>query len=348
MKVPGWLFLVGAVGLFALKVSIFKLLNNSNPTVFNTCNIVCASQTVGLITSTFFLRHDLSMDKMKEIPRNIWFWMLLGAILSSVLGTYLSNLGWELASVATVSVLQKAQSVFIIIAEPCLSCFAKRPSRWDTFNATATTVGIVLTLVSAPLFFGGKPGISLGQIYILASSLCYTFSLLISKTYLTKVPPGILTVFRLLLGTVSFHVIKLSQKQDNYDALWTSELWLHMLYYGLFFVTVPQQCWLQAVNRVSKSMLSTGVNSQFVVQLVFAMIILSSYPEGAVLVGGSFIFISVVSSIIQANYNTKRDDDEGSEDYQMLEGSLLGEEEEREEEDIVNTGKVEDDDGTMA
>jgi hypothetical protein len=32
----------------------------------------------------------------------------------------------------------------------------------------------------------------------------------------------------------------------------------------------------------------------------------------------------------------------------MLEGSLLGEEEEREEEDIVNTGKVEDDDGTMA
>tara|TARA_B110000090_G_scaffold139475_1_gene153356 strand:+ start:887 stop:1372 length:486 start_codon:yes stop_codon:yes gene_type:complete len=161
------------------------------------------------------------------------------------------------------------------------------------------------------------------------------------------VPPGILTVFRLLLGTVSFHVIKLSQKQDNYDALWTSELWLHMLYYGLFFVTVPQQCWLQAVNRVSKSMLSTGVNSQFVVQLVFAMIILSSYPEGAVLVGGSFIFISVVSSIIQANYNTKRDDDEGSEDYQMLGGSLLGNEElEREEEDIVN--KVEDDDGTMA
>jgi len=93
-------------------------------------------------------------------------------------------------------------------------------------------------------------------------------------------------------------------------------------------------------------MLSTGVNSQFVVQLVFAMIILSSYPEGAVLVGGSFIFISVVSSIIQANYNTKRDDDEGSEDYQMLEGSLLGEGELREEEDIVN--KVEDDDGTMA
>ena len=74
---------------------------------------------------------------------------------------------------------------------------------------------------------------------------------------------------------------------------------------------------------------------------------LSSYPEGAVLVGGSFIFISVVSSIIQANYNTKSDDDEGSEDYRMLEGSLLGNEElEREEEDIVN--KVEDDDGTMA
>ena len=52
----GAAFLFGAVSLFSLKVSVFKVLYNSNPDVFNTCNILCASQTVALVSSAMFLR----------------------------------------------------------------------------------------------------------------------------------------------------------------------------------------------------------------------------------------------------------------------------------------------------
>ena len=323
------MFLAGAVGLFGLKVSIFKALNNGNPDVFNSCNILCASQTVGLASSALFLRHDLSLRKARAIPRGIWLWMLMGAVLSSIIGPLFANLGWETASVATVSVLEKSQSVFIVVAQPLLSRCTKFPSKWDTVNALLTTVGIILTIISAPLFFGGEAGISVGEMYILLSALCFAGSLLISKNFLTEVPLGILTIFRLVIGTVSYHMISAAQGKDRYSTLWTGELWLHMLYYGVFFVTVPQQCWLQATNTCSKPLLSTGVNSQFVVQIVFAMIVLQSFPSSPVLVGGSFILASIISAIAKANFGADAGEGEdedrvefGGTDYQSLDEPL--------------------------
>ena len=297
----GMIFLVVSIGLYGLKVSIFKALNNSNPSVFNACNILCASNTVALVSSVAFLWRDLSKDQMKTISRQTWSWMFVGAILSTILGPLFSNLGWEQASVATVTVLEKSQSVFIIVAQPLLSRGKSFPSRWDTINALLTAAGIVLTFVTAPLFSGGEIGISIGEMYILLASLCFAGSLLISKSFLTAVPPGILTVFRLTLGTVAYHMINLLQGTDKYAQLWNHELWLNMLYFGVLFVTVPQQCWLQATIMCNKALLSTGLNSQFVVQIVLGMIILQSFPSPRVLVGGAFILASVVSAIIKAN-----------------------------------------------
>jgi drug/metabolite transporter (DMT)-like permease len=317
-------FIAGAVLLFGLKVSIFKALNEYNPLVFDACNILCASNTVGLLTSALFLRHDLSVDKARAIPRGVWLWMAVGAVMASIIGPLFSNLGWATASVSTVSVLEKSQSVFVLLAQPVMSRCKKLPSRWDSVNALLTTTGIVLTFVSAAVFFGGRAGISVGEFYIIISSLCFTCSLLISKTFLTEVPPGILTIFRLSLGTVSYHVINLARGSANYSKLWTGELWLHMLYYGIFFVTVPQQCWLQATNTCSKPLLSTGINSQFAVQIVFGMIILQSFPTPSVLVGGTFILASIISAVVKANYGDDAkasEDDEGDElgaDYTSL------------------------------
>jgi len=327
-------YLIGAISLYSLKVTIFKVLKEKNKVLFNPCNVLCASQAIGLISSVIFLRRDLTSEKLKTIPTNIWKWMLLGTILSSIVGLYLSTLGYASeTSVATISVLQRAQSVFIIIAEPVLSCFTKAslPSRWNGVNAMITAAGIIMTLVSAALFFGGTAGVKEGELYILLSSVCFTGSLIISKNYLSKVPAGILTVFRLTLGTIAFHLIALGRGSAEYSTLWTGELWLHMMYYGLFFVTVPQQCWLQATILCDKPLLSTGLNLNFVIQIIFAMIILQTFPTGPVLVGGSFILVSIVSSIIQLNCFSQNkntldgdeDDDEEEveqEQYQMLDG----------------------------
>jgi drug/metabolite transporter (DMT)-like permease len=327
MKIPSWSFLVVSIFLFALKVSIYKVLNNWKPVTFNTCNVLCAAQTVALISTTIFLRKDLSLETVKAIPRKTWFWMFLGSTLSYVLGNFLSLSGWETASVTNITVLQKCQSVILICAEPIFSCCKKLPSRWDAANAVLTAVGIVLTLVSPALFFGGMVGISEGEVYIILASMCYTGSLLISKKFLGDVPPGILTIFRLTLGTLSFHVIKLAQEKDMYQTLWTGELWLHMLYYGLFFVTVPQVFWLHATNECSKPLLSTGLNSQFVVQILLGMIILQSFPEKAAYVGGSFILLSVISAIVKENYKTTVEDGDDGDDketsYQQLDDVAL-------------------------
>ncbi len=130
---------------------------------------------------------------------------------------------------------------------------------------------------------------------------------------LTDAPPGILTIFRLVVGSVSYHSIAAARGSDQYSKLWNSTLWLHMLYYGLFFVTVPQQCWLQATNTCSKPVLSTAMNLQFIIQIMFGIVVLQSFPSPQVLVGGSFILVSVISAIFKANYGETDQDDGGIE-----------------------------------
>ncbi len=313
-----------AVILYALKVSIFKALNNSNPDVFNTCNILCASQTVGLISSAIYLRKDLTISRAKQIPRSVFLWLCVGSVLSTIVGPLFSNMGWELSSVATVSVLQKSQSVFFIIAEPILSRCKKLPSKWDAVNALLVAIGIVGTFISSEVFFGGTANISVGEMYIIIASLCFTGSLLISTRYLTDAPPGILTIFRLLVGTVSYHTIAAARGRDQYSKLWDSTLWLHMFYYGIFFVTVPQQCWLQATNTCSKPVLSTAMNLQFIIQIMFGIVVLQSFPSPQVLVGGSFILVAVISAIVKANYGETCEDKDRIEisEYRSLSENL--------------------------
>ena len=71
-------YLIGAISLYSLKVTIFKVLKEKNKVLFNPCNVLCASQAIGLISSVIFLRRDLTSEKLKTIPTNIWKWMLLG------------------------------------------------------------------------------------------------------------------------------------------------------------------------------------------------------------------------------------------------------------------------------
>merc|ERR1711918_252632 len=160
--------------------------------------------------------------------------------------------------------------------------------------------------------------------YIIIASLCFTGSLLISTRYLTDAPPGILTIFRLLVGTVSYHTIAAARGRDQYSKLWDSTLWLHMFYYGIFFVTVPQQCWLQATNTCSKPVLSTAMNLQFIIQIMFGIVVLQSFPSPQVLVGGSFILVAVISAIVKANYGETCEDKDRIEisEYRSLSENL--------------------------
>ena len=95
-------------------------------------------------------------------------------------------------------------------------------------------------------------------------------------------------------------------------------------------------CWLQATNFCKESLLSTGYNFQFIMKIIFAMIILKKvedrFPTGPVWVGGAFILIAIVSSVIQVNWKggSSMDDDEGvvegeEEEYQMLDGDVVDE-----------------------
>ena len=232
-KLPGWFYLATVVFLYSLKANIFKLLTVYKPTVFNTCNILCASNTITLIASIIYLRKDLTLESAKSIPHKTWLWMGANALLYSVLGPFFFNNGLTIKNdknqsldVATVAVLAQSQSVFLILAAPILSKCTKIPPKWDLFNTFLVALGILFAILSNTLFFNQIFIFETGQLYILISAVCYTGSLLINKDQLKHVPPGIFTVFKYSIGTIVFHLIAVAQGRDKWQTLIDSELWV--------------------------------------------------------------------------------------------------------------------------
>ena len=123
-KLPGWFYLASTVFLYSLKANIYKILTclritnctkiNNSP-VFNTCNILCASNTVALVASIIYLRKDLTLESAKSIPRKTWLWMGATALLNSVLGPLFYNNGLSGTDVGKYSKRRRSNVAVIIV-----------------------------------------------------------------------------------------------------------------------------------------------------------------------------------------------------------------------------------------
>ena len=198
-----------------------------------------------------------------------------------------------------------------MLAAPLLSQCQKIPPKWDIFNTSLVALGIVLAIVSPALFFGQDLKVESSQLYILISAACYAASMLINKDQLKDVPDGIFTVFKFSIGTIAFHLIAVARGRDKWLTLIDSELWLHMLYYGIFFVTVPQQFFLKALKLCTRAVLAAGVSFGMPMQIVLFMLIFQTLPSVPVAIGSGFILVSIVSAIVKENVNGKMENKEG-------------------------------------
>ena len=198
-----------------------------------------------------------------------------------------------------------------MLAAPLLSQCQKIPPKWDIFNTSLVALGIVLAIVSPALFFGQDLKVESSQLYILISAACYAASMLITKDQLKEVPAGIFTVFKFSIGTIAFHLIAVARGRDKWLTLIDSELWLHMLYYGIFFVTVPQQFFLKALKLCTRAVLAAGVSFGMPMQIVLFMLIFQTLPSVPVAIGSGFILVSIVSAIVKENVNGKMENEGG-------------------------------------
>lgn len=185
-----------------------------------------------------------------------------------------------------------------------------RYGRWVQVNALLTVVGVV-TAIAFPLVVQHHPMEGkVGYMYLVLGGWGYTLSLLITKKYLVPLPVGLLSLFKLSLGTILFHFLSVwqhgqmdipsiaSSSSSSY-LYYPSSLLRTMLWYAPLFVTSTQILWLRALKLCPPSVLSIGMNANFIVTVLMGGVILGKWPTMGELVGGVFILISIVSGVAE-------------------------------------------------
>ena len=98
-------FLLTAVLLFSANNSALACLLGKDTPWFTPCNILCASNTVGLGAFPLLFPKDLTPAKLRAVTRKEWGGMLVSSISANVIGALLNVEGLaKTKSVAVVTI----------------------------------------------------------------------------------------------------------------------------------------------------------------------------------------------------------------------------------------------------
>lgn len=201
-------------------------------------------------------------------------------------------------TIASAAILTRLESLeFLVLAVLFMS---EKVDLWSLSNSALTLIGILVALLSPPLF--GQPlEFSNGFVLMVLSGFFYVASLFVTKKWLSGIPTGILAVLRVGLGTLIYHLTVLLRGSNvGLVDLYTKAYWSQVWWYALLYVSLAQTVWLTALANADSTTISVGTTTLFVLTLLWAMVLLDSFPTGPQWLGSFFIGASVVSSIARS------------------------------------------------
>lgn len=156
---------------------------------------------------------------------------------------------------------------------------------------------MALALVE-PAFEGGKVTLNVGVLYLLLGGFGYVGSLFTLKAWLRGVPLGLLALFRVIVGTVFYHLLALAQgSTPELERLYDWHLWRCMLWFGFVFVLLGQALWLLALRECDPGLISLGTSFMFILNMAWAAVLLKRFPTHGEYLGGAMILVSVLSGL---------------------------------------------------
>eukprot|EP00449_Zooxanthella_nutricula_P000758 CAMPEP_0198501180 /NCGR_PEP_ID=MMETSP1462-20131121/8566_1 /TAXON_ID=1333877 /ORGANISM="Brandtodinium nutriculum, Strain RCC3387" /LENGTH=342 /DNA_ID=CAMNT_0044230209 /DNA_START=117 /DNA_END=1145 /DNA_ORIENTATION=+ len=296
--IQGVVALVVVILVFSSNGVAYKKLFVGDPELFTPCSVLCGSNLFGMVTCLPLYYKDLSCANMKAITSLQWFFLIFETICYSGLGPLLYLIALQHITIASAAILGRLESLeFLVLA---ILLLGEKVDCWSLANSALTLIGILVALLSPPLF-GQQLEFSSGFVLMVCSGLFYVASLVVTKKWLVCIPIGILAMVRLSLGTLIYHVMVLLQRGDvGVTEIYTQAYWSQVWWYAVLYVSLAQTLWLTALAHAGSTAISVGTTSLFVLTLLWAMAVLDSFPTGPQWLGSAFIVASVLSSIARS------------------------------------------------
>jgi drug/metabolite transporter (DMT)-like permease len=285
-----------AMVINASNSAAFNSLNDHNSTLFMSCNVLCGTNLIGLLTLPIIFRRDLTANNVRRVTRQEWVAMFFGTLLFQVVGPFFFLEGLAETSISQAAILARLDQVEFYALS--LIVLKEVVNRWDLAVNALTLLAVTLTIVVAPAF-GEAVEMSSTSVFILVSTLGYSGSLTISKRFLTRVPIGIVAVFRLTVGTAAFHTYVLAVNPSQVGTLFSAEYWAQMAWYAVVYVTAFQALWLYVLAHVPSNLIFLGSASRFPMTIVFGVLINNDVPGGPQVVGATVMMAAVLVGAVK-------------------------------------------------
>lgn len=298
-------------------------INGHNPISF--CNLFFAGNVVAGSTLLLIYRKEWKLDTLKQFSLNAWISMFLVIIMSGVLAPaffFIALMITEVTNVVLISTLDVPLSLIFAYL-----MFREKPDRLGIFGAFIATIGIfaIFFLEQPPMknqmtmmtLNVGSPAVNqflqtfskAGEILTGLAILVGVIAVQLSRKVLEKVPVGVFSVSRMIMGVILFSIIVLSLfGPHHFDDLFSPFLWRWMIVYGAIIVVLGQITWFKGIKGgASSTDISVATAITPIAGALFAFIILEEVPNRAQYIGGSIIALGIIVSLIGTYRSEKRE-----------------------------------------
>jgi len=308
-KIPAQGYLLLAVIIFAASNSITRKLTEigeanfiegENPVSF--CNVLFVGNICASIVLILIFRREWSLHALKQLSGRDWISLIGVALLSGALAPGVTFEALRSTMVTNVVFIGRIEPpLFLALSVWFLK---ERVNRWEIAGASVSFAGIIVSVLLQSLggnmmHESGSLNIGKGEMLAALGAVALGTSSVISKSRLTKIPLGIFTVFRTVMGTVVFFCAALYfYGSHHFMDVFSPFLWQWMLVYGTVIVAVGQLSWFSGLKNSSGSDASLAGAFSPIAAILTAYLILGEKPNLGQYIGGSIILVGILLSQI--------------------------------------------------
>ncbi|PAX53177.1 DMT family transporter [Brunnivagina elsteri] len=306
-KLPGQFYLWCAIIIFGAANSVTrklteigaqKYVNGHNPVSF--CNVLFVGNLCALLVLLIVYGRQFRLSRLQQISQNKWLYLTLASIMGGAIAPGLIFQALAITDVNNVVLIGRLEPPLTLAFSIWL--LRSRVHFWEIIGAIVSFFGVFLTIslpsnVQSMVEMKDLFSFGTGEILTAIASVALAASTIISKAKLSRIPLGIYSIYRTVLGTILFFCIALIvYGQNHFMDIFSPFLWKWMLIYGPIIVVVGQSCWVTGLRATSVSQASLIGSFSPLVAVVAAYLILGESPTFAQYIGGAVIFLGIIIS----------------------------------------------------
>ncbi|MFB2923868.1 DMT family transporter [Aerosakkonema funiforme] len=307
-RIPGQAYLWIAVILFAASNSIVRklaevgeqhLVAGRNP--ISPCNVLFVSNICALLVLLVINYRHLKLDLLKQISRREWLATIAVAILSGALAPGFIFQALTLTRVTNVILIGRIEPLLILLLSIWL--FKERLDRWEIGGALICFIGAILSFQLQSMGMGSTIGFGRGEFLTLIGICAGMSGNIISKAFLSRIAPEILTIMRMGIATIAFFCLAMYlYGSAHFAEAFSPFLWQWMLVYGALIVAIGQFCWSKGLKNSNLSQASLANSFSPIAGVIAAYLILNE----KLTLGDSIAISAIVCGLLLSQMGIRR------------------------------------------